>query len=182
MFGLSLFLQHVGLAWRLMSTHPQLEADEALAHARAAQIAKTPELSAELLLAMAYVESRFNVFALSHVEGQKRKISRHRSDEAPRRWRKGTSLFCGPLQTYAATWSDCMKQRELGLAYVTGAKEMSAWLRDRRVRGDITRALAGYGCGNRGVKTGKCNRYQGRVLYQARRLEVKKPIAVAARS
>ena len=167
---------------RLMSTHPQLDAGEALAHARAAEVAQTPQVSAELLLAMAFVESRFNPFALSHVEGHKRKVSRYRADHAPKRWRKGTSLYCGPLQTFAGTWQDCMKQRELSVAYAAGAKEITAWLRDRRVRGDITRALAGYGCGNRGVKTGKCNRYQGRVLYQARRLEVKQPITVATRS
>ena len=59
--------------------------------------------------------------------------------------------------------------------------EIGRWLKDRRVRGDITRALSGYGCGNHGVKTGKCNRYPGRVLWQARRLERQQPVTVAAR-
>jgi hypothetical protein len=180
--SLTLFLQHLGLALRLASTHPQLPAEDALAHARAATIAATPQISAELLLAMAFVESRFNPVALSHVEGTKRRVTRHPSTEPPRRWRRGTSLYCGPLQTYAGTWDDCLKARELDVGYGNGAKEIASWLRDRRVRGDITRALAGYGCGNRGVKTGKCNRYPGRVLYQARRLAPKQPITVASRS
>lgn len=180
--SLTLFLQHLGLALRLTATHPQLSAEDALAHARAATVAATPQVSAELLLAMAFVESRFNPVALSHIEGQQRRVTRHPSLKPPARWRRGTSLYCGPLQTFALTWKDCLAQRELQVGYNAGAREIESWLRDRRVRGDMTRALAGYGCGNRGVKTGKCNRYPGRVLWQAKRLEIKQPVTVADRS
>ncbi|HEY5945934.1 MAG TPA: hypothetical protein VIV40_10610 [Kofleriaceae bacterium] len=180
--SLTLFLQHLGLALRLAATHPQLDTFDAFAHAEAATIASTPQISAELLIAIAYVESRFDPLALSRVEGKHRRLGHYGSDQAPARLRKGSSLYCGPLQTFASTWSDCVKQRELEVAYKTGAMEIGRWLRDRRVRGDMTLALAGYGCGNRGVRTGKCNRYPGRVLWQAKRLEAAKPITIASRS
>jgi hypothetical protein len=180
--GLTLLLQHFGLALRLAATHPQLDTADVLAHARAAAHAATPEVSAELLLGMAYIESRFDPTGVSRIEGKKRRVGRHPSTEPPKRWRRGTSLYCGPLQTFAATWDDCLKQRDLDVAYKTAVEELTRWLRDRRVRGDMTRALAGYGCGNRGVKTGKCNRYQGRVLWQAKRLDAPKAVRIAARS
>ncbi|HEY5925588.1 MAG TPA: hypothetical protein VIV11_28075 [Kofleriaceae bacterium] len=177
---LNMFLQHLGVALRLAATHPQLEMEDVFAHARAATDAATPQISAELLLAMAYVESRFDPHALSHVEGKRRRVGKWPSTTPPKRLRKGTSLYCGPLQTFAGNWDACLQQRELAVAYAAGAQEVRTWLRDRRVRGDMTRALAGYGCGNRGVKTGKCNRYPGRVLYQAKRIEAAKPITVAS--
>ena len=180
--SLTLFLQHLGLALRLSAAHPQLEAEQALAHARAATVAATEQVSAELLLAVAFVESRFDVTNVSRIEGQTRRYGRYPATTPPPRWRRGTSLYCGPLQTFALTWQQCLAQRELSLAYTTGAMEIGRWLKDRRVRGDITRALSGYGCGNHGVKTGKSNRYPGRVLWQAKRLEAAKPVTVAARS
>ena len=178
--SLAMFLQHLGVALRLASTHPQLETADVLAHARAATEAATPKVPAELLLAMAFVESRFDPHALSRIEGKKRRVGKWPSTTPPKRLRKGSSLYCGPLQTFAGNWDDCLKQRELAVAYAAGAHEIHNWLRDRRVRGDMTLALAGYGCGNRGVKTGKCNRYPGRVLYQAKRIEAAKPTRVAS--
>jgi len=182
MASLTIILQHVGVALRLAATHPELELEDAFAHAKAATDAATPKISAELLLAMAFVESRYDTQAVSRVEGKRRRVGHWPSNEPPKRLRKGASLYCGPLQTFAANWDECLAQRDLGVAYSTGAKEVTRWLRDRRVRGEMTRALAGYGCGNRGVRTGKCNRYPGRVLWQAKRLEVAKPITIAARS
>jgi hypothetical protein len=169
--GLTLFLQHLGLALRLATTHPQLELADALAHANAAADAATPEISAELLLGMAYIESRFDPTALSRIEGDERRGGRHPSVKPPKKWKRGTSLFCGPLQTFAKTWPECLRQRELKVAYPKAVEELTDWLNDKRVRGDLTRALAGYACGNHGVRTGKCNRYPGRVLWQAKRIE-----------
>jgi hypothetical protein len=180
--ALSLLLQHLGLALRLAATHPQLEPGEVLAHAHAATQAATPEVSAELLLAVAFVESRFSPFALSHIEGTERRISRRVSDKPPPKLRRGTSMYCGPLQTFALTWRDCLAARDLSVGYANGAHEITRWLKDRRVKGDMTLALAGYGCGNKGVKTGKCNRYPGRVLWQAKRLQIAKPIVLVSRS
>ena len=184
MATVTLFLQHLGLALRLASTHPQLDPLEVFAHTQAATAAATPQISAELLLGMAFVESRFDPLAVSRIEGKHRRVGHYPSTNPPVKLRKGASLYCGPLQTFAGNWDECMAQRSLETAYATGAKEIGRWLRDRRVRGDMTRALAGYGCGNRGVKTGQCNRYPGRVLWQAKRLEIAKPavIALASRS
>lgn len=178
--SITLLLQHLGLAMRLAATHPQLEPADVAAHVEAASLAATPQISPELLLAVAFVESRFSPFALSRIEGTERRIGRYSSDQPPPRLRKGTSMYCGPLQTFALTWGDCLAVRDLTLAYATGAKELTDWLNDRRVRGDMTLALAGYGCGNRGVLTGKCNRYPGRVLWQAKRLEIANPLQVLA--
>jgi hypothetical protein len=180
--SLTLFLQHLGLALRLTATHPELDTSDAFAHADAAVRAANAQISPELLLAVAYVESRFDPTATSRIEGTQRRVGRYPSTQPPMRLRKGSSLFCGPLQTFAATWDDCMQQRNLTVAYTTAVKEIGRWLRDRRVRGDMTLALAGYGCGNRGVLTGKCNRYPGRVLWQAKRLEVARPVTIASRS
>jgi hypothetical protein len=86
------------------------------------------------------------------------------------------SLYCGPLQTFAGSWHDCMQMRELPVAYAAGAAELEQWLRDKRVRGDLALALAGHGCGNFGVATGRCNMYPARVLWIARKLaEVPRP-------
>jgi hypothetical protein len=81
-------------------------------------------------------------------------------------------MFCGVTQTRAFSWDVCLKRRDLGVAYSMAAMELGHWLRDRRVRGNLDVALAGYGCGNHGVKTGKCNHYPARVKYQARRFAV----------
>jgi hypothetical protein len=174
--GLLLFLQHVGLALRLHSAMP-VDPIEATLHVHAAMQASTDEIAPEVLLAIAYVESRFDTLALSRLEAGKRVRGRYLSDVAPKKWKPGTSLHCGPLQTWAKTWDECLRYRsDLRAAYAAGAHQLSTWLRDRRVRGDLTRALAGYGCGNHGVKTGKCNRYPGRVLWQARRISSTRPV------
>jgi hypothetical protein len=144
---------------------------DAIEHVQAAVAASTEEVSAELLLAVALVESRFDARWVSRVEGKTRVYGRYLGRTPPKRLNKHRSMYCGPLQTLATTWEQCLQLRDdVFVAYRAGAGELTSWLHDRRVRGDITRALAGYGCGNRGVKTGKCNRYPGRVLYQASRL------------
>jgi hypothetical protein len=145
-------------------------------HVKAAMAASTNEIPPEVLLGVALVESRYDPMAVSRIEDDHRVLGHYGSDAPPKRWKKGTSLHCGPLQTYALTWDECLRVRDLDAAYATAAKQLSTWLRDRRVRGDITRALAGYGCGNHGVTTGKCNRYPGRVLWQARRIANSRPV------
>ena len=154
---------------RLTSAHPHL--DDAFAHAEAATQASTERVRPELLLAIAFVESRFDRFAVSRVEGRRRRVGHYPSTDPPRRLRKSASLYCGPLQTFAGSWTDCLAERDLRVAYAQGAQEIERWLADKRVHGDLARALAGYGCGNRGVRTGKCNGYQHRVLAYARRID-----------
>ena len=158
----------MALAVRLHAVVPYIPLAQATAHVAAAQAAATPRVSAELLLAIAFVESRYDETATSRVEGAKRKTGRYPSSEAPANLAAHASLYCGPLQTFAASWRDCLAMRELSVAYSAGVAELETWLRDPRVRGSIVLALAGHGCGNHGVTTGKCNDYPSRVLSIAR--------------
>jgi hypothetical protein len=160
----------LGLAWRLHVAEPSLGFCEAYEHAQAALDASTDRVSPELLLAIAFVESRFDVTATSRVEGKTRRMGRYPSTTPPPNL-SPRSLFCGPLQTMARSWAECMALRDPHTAYAASVVEIERWLRDRRVRDDITRALAGYGCGNHGVTTGKCNMYPQRVLWQRRRFQ-----------
>lgn len=162
----------LGLAWRLSVAQPQLSFWDAYENADAAVEASTARVQPELLLAVAFVESRFDVTATSRVEGRTRRTGHYASTTPPSNLNTRMSMYCGPLQTFAGSWSECMAMRDPHVAYAAGADELERWLRDKRVRGDITRALAGHGCGNHGVTTGKCNLYPQRVLWQERRFAV----------
>ncbi len=182
--GLTLLLQHLALAVRLSAATPiPIDPEVAMAHVQAASMASTDLVSAELLLAMAFIESRFESHTLSRIEGKRRVHGRYTSTKPPKRLNKRGSMYCGPLQTRARTWDDCLAQRtSLVLAYSAGARELTNWIRDRHVGGDLTRALAGYGCGYHGVRTGKCNRYPNRVLWQARQYSPARSVQARSRS
>ena len=169
----SMLLKYLSLAMRLHSAVPTLPPADALAHAIAAEDASTSELRPELLLAVAFVESRFDPTATSRVEGGRRKTGHYASRLPPADLAPKASLFCGPLQTYATSWRQCLAMRSLPVAYHAAASELGTWLSDRRVHGNVWRALAGHGCGNWGVKTGRCNAYPSRVLEIERRFEPK---------
>ena len=165
-------LQHVLVALRLAAADPTLDVLAAYQHAEAAVAASTERVTPELLLAIAYAESKFDPSVVSRVEGAQRRVGCWQSQEAPKRWRKGTSLFCGPLQTQARTWDACLAQRELDAAYRTGAREIEEWLDEEHVHGNLSRALAGFGCGTEGAKSGSCsNAFQARVIAHARKIE-----------
>ena len=166
-----ILLRHLELALRLHAAVPALPLADAYAHAAAAEAASTPSVSPELLLAIAYVESRYDPTSFSRVEQGRRITSNYPAMHPPADLAPHTSLFCGPLQTMAFTWEHCLAMRRLSTAYATGAREIGAWLQDRRVQGNVRRALAGYGCGNHGIETGRCNYYPQRVLYMERKLE-----------
>jgi hypothetical protein len=161
---------HVLLAMQLQVAVPAIDPAVAFAHAGAALRASTARVDAELLLAIAYVESRFDATATSRVEGAARKTGSYPWSSPPARLDARASLYCGPLQTFAGSWRECMALRELPAAYAAGAHELEQWLRDRRVHGRVELALAGHGCGNHGVDTGHCNAYPARVLVTARRI------------
>lgn len=156
------------LALRLSQAFPGIGMADAYAHATAAVEAAQPGLPPDLLLAIAYVESRFDPTATSRIEGDVRRTGSYRSRRPPPDLRG--SLFCGPLQAYARSWKQCLGLRDLATGYATGVDELARWLEDRRVRGDIRRALLGHACGNHGVKTGRCNGYPRRVFQFHRRL------------
>lgn len=170
MWPLSIVLRHLELALRLHTAVPTLPPEVAYAHVQAASAAATDEVTAELLLGIAFIESRFDSTAVSRVEGRTRRTGPYASTTAPASLDRRASLFCGPLQTFAASWSACVAMRNLATAYAAGAAELRQWLRDPRVRGSTVRALAGHGCGNFGVVTGRCNGYPERVLTITRQL------------
>ncbi len=175
-----LFWTKLQLALQLTQAVPTITVEDAFAHADAAveavEAADSP-LPAQLLLAIAYVESRYDPTATSRIEGDVRRTGRYPSTTPPRNLR-GT-LYCGPLQTYAASWQRCLAMRELANGYGAAVDELSRWSRDPRVRGNVTRALLGHGCGNHGLKTSRCNGYPARVLQFMRRLTSSTPPARA---
>jgi hypothetical protein len=167
-----IILNHLQLALRLQAAVPTLSLPAAYAHIAAAEAAASDQLTVELLLGVAFVESRFDPTTVSRVQGHTRKTGRYPSTDVPAHLDPRASLFCGSLQTFASSWAACLLMRDLRTAYAAGAAELRQWLRDRRVRGDIRHALAGHGCGNYGVVAGQCNGYPGRVLSMARQFRV----------
>lgn len=184
MWFISTIFPHLALALRLSAAVPWLPPEVAYAHAEAASDAATEQVPAELLLGIAFVESRFDPTAVSRVEGGTRKTGHYASSAAPASLDRRSALYCGPLQTYAPSWSACMAMRDLGTGYTAAVAELTQWLRDRRVHGSTSRALAGHGCGNHGVVTGECNGYPRRVLDMTRRFRdrgrVERPTAPRA--
>lgn len=71
---LAMVLRHLELAMRLQAAVPSLDMETAYAHIEAAEAVATDQLSVELLLGIAFIESRFDPTALSRVEGQTRRM------------------------------------------------------------------------------------------------------------
>lgn len=142
-------LRILSLALHLHAAAPELPVDVVLLQARHAAEAQTPALSAEVLLAVAYVESRYDVTAVSDPH-------------------HGWPRWCGVMQTTATTERECIEQRDVTIAYRTGVRELEVWW--RYTRGDLTAMLAGYGCGVIGAQSKRCNGYPHRVQAFARRL------------
>ena len=131
---------------------PEVSAAQAEQHAAAAQAAATPELPAELLLAVAVTESDFVATTVSNVGG---------------------SLFCGPLQAMAGrSRARCRALADLATGYAAGADELTYWL--GRTHGDVATALAHHACGNE-ARGRKCRAYAGRVLRRYRALVARLP-------
>ena len=146
-------LRIILLAMRLHGAYPQLDMADAMTHAEFAIAMATDQLSPEVVLGVAFVESRFDPRATSR----------------PRRARAWG--FCGVMQTIAESRSDCIRQRDLGVGYALGVQEISWWLANARVRGNLRRALLGHGCGLPGLRLGWCgDHYADRVLGFARKL------------
>ena len=165
-------IMHLALVWRVHAASPALDAQAACAHVIAAEAVAAGPVTPELLLGVAFVESRFDPTAVSRVEGHARGAGSYPSRVAPAQLDARAALYCGPLQAYASSWSRCLELRELRAGYQAGAAELQTWLRDRRIRGDLVRALAGHGCGNHGVVTGACNGYPARVLWMERQFRL----------
>lgn len=116
---------------------PYLDVATAKLHLEAAARVGEPEL----LLAMAYVESRYVPSTVSEVRRER---------------------FCGPLQVAAEHDPlACLAMRDLVTGYAAGAWKLGQWL--HAAHGDLHDALNGYGCGYYGIEHG-CRNYAERVL------------------
>lgn len=147
------------LSARILSVFPDLGA-ESLQHASDAIAAERPDVSAELLVAVASVESSFDPQSVSRVGADGKRVAGHWGSKR----RPGSGpYFCGILQTEAHTWKQCLAMQDPAVGYLVGAAELSAWLNDSRTHWDVTLALRGYGCGNVGM-TGACAAYARKVL------------------
>lgn len=123
--------------------------------------AATPHVSAEILVAVAWLESRYSDAALSRMENNRRVTT------APTATTLANShgpFFCGPLQTAAGySRKKCAAMRGLA-GWQLGAAEIETWL--TFCRGDFRCALSGYGCGVKAARAKRC----GRADYAARAL------------
>ena len=118
-----------------------IDADEAVDAALAVETAQIP---AELLIAIAWGESRFVPTTV-------------------------TGKACGPMQTISTSLAGCLAMQAPIVGFGAGVAELTAWL--RLSRGDLRLALAGYACGMSAF-SGTCHKmaWPGWVLYRARRL------------
>lgn len=144
-----------------------LSEEEAKLQTFAAVISATPDIEAELLLAMAYIESRHQPEATSRVEGGVR-VTGIPSWSSPSSRVTGP-FFCGVTQAVAGlSWKRCLELRDIMTAYSTTSKELTVWL--KACRGQISCALTGYGGGYPAIKAGTST-YPNRVLHRARLLK-----------
>jgi hypothetical protein len=138
-------------------------------HVEAAIAAETRKVSAEMLLAIAYYESRYLPEATSYV------INGQRQAHIPWwAWRKWPPLgvsgpyFCGVTQVAAAkSWKKCLELRDVPSAYVAARTTLTNWLKICRNR--MRCALTGYGGGFPAIERGTST-YPSRVLSRTRLL------------
>ncbi len=157
-------------------------------------VAAETKLPVELLLGVAYVESRYDQRALSRIECEpddpescvRKTGAWHKATKPPR---AKPSWFCGPLQSGGnVAWAECQRMRsDVLYGYRAGARELHAWLDDKRcARLDAVArlrcALAGYNGGNASVATYKTSRYanwvfalRDRIVFNATRAATRAP-------
>lgn len=187
------------LAHALLGFALKLTPAAATAHAQAAvsaagtwhaDLGLAPDETAELLLGLAYAESRYDMDALSRRECPPKQPCRRVTAV----WRKKTkpryarpSWFCGPVQTGGhVSWEECQRMREdATLAYATAARELHAWLRDpacrpHRGRARLVCGIRGYAGGYAAIRGGTLP-YPHKVLVLAKAIR-RRAAAFAARN
>ncbi len=149
-----------------------LTPEAALTHAVAAKMAETPEVPAELLLSMAYSESRYIPEATSRVENGVRTTGIPKWSSPPKN--VSGPYFCGITQAIAQmSWKRCTELRNIFVAYRTSAIELRKWVRDphcRKADDQLRCALLGYGGGYAAIKA-QTSTYPSRVLGRAHALK-----------
>lgn len=130
---------------------PAMSREDAAAQAAAIQRAAIEHhVDAELLLAMAWTETRFDPMQVSRAKG---------------------SWFCGVLQVQASNKKGCDELANVERSYFEGAAHLRLWM--RYAKGDTAAALRGYGCGfepNTKRPRDACRSYDTRVLSLAKKL------------
>lgn len=155
-------------------------------HAEAAEAAALAHnIPVEVLLGIAYVESRYDPRALSRKECESedpesctRKTGIWPKDTKPPKARP--SWYCGPMQTGGyVSWDECQRMRtDVAYAYETGAAHLQAWLDDKRcakLDADprLRCALAGYNGGNQALASYKTSKYANWVLALSARISAR---------
>ncbi len=124
---------------------PEVPLATAVAHAQAAIDAATPDLPAELLLAIDDVETDFDATSVSPVGG----------------------MFGGPLQAMChGSHARCRALSVLAVGYAAGVEELTEWM--ARTHGNLALALGHHACGN--LVTRRCRAYAGHVMRERRAL------------
>ena len=168
------------LSEAVVQTAPRyLTKEAALLHTAAAIEASTPNFSAELLLGLAYVESRYLPGATSRVESGHRKTGIPPWENPPE-YVHGP-YFCGVTQVMAdMSWSKCLQLRDVKLAYKTAAKELTSWLaicKKRKEPDLLSCSLLGYGGGGPAIVLGTST-YPNRVIEMAAWIRSKRHINI----
>lgn len=150
---------------------------QARVHVEAALAAQAKtDVPADLLLGMAWIESRYDSGALSYMtnEGRRTTVWRERT---PPPGAKPT-WYCGVLQVGGrVSWDQCLRLRDdIALNYMTAAEHINSWQRDgqcRRRKSAEDRlfcALQGYGGGYAAIQK-NAGRYARHVLLVRARLQ-----------
>jgi hypothetical protein len=166
--GLLLKIKGLGDAAFTASPGTNLDQEQAYVHALAATAASSPEVRAEVLLSMAWIESRYYPEAVSRIENGVRVTGVPRWSSPP----KGTySFFCGVTQVSAGnSWKKCQQVRDIFVAYRETVKELEQWMSPRICAHNLRCALTGYSGGFAAIKSGT-NPYARFALGRARVLE-----------
>jgi len=118
-------------------------------HVEAARAASTVSVPAEVLLAIAYNETKFDALSVSTVRGKH---------------------FCGVTQANAhASRARCKALRDPAESYAQTVKQLTRRMDD--MQAPLAVVLAGYVCG-KSYRAPTCRAYAGRVLALAKRLEL----------
>lgn len=131
--------------------------------ARAALESATQEIPAEILLAMAWVESRYSPDAVSRIENGVRVTGIPLWKTPPN---NTSSFFCGVTQVSAGnSWIKCKQFHDVAVSYRTTIIELNLWLSPRICNHNLNCALTGYSGGFPAIKVG--NHYAATVMWRA---------------
>lgn len=146
-------------------------------HAMAALQAESEHgIPSDLLLSMAYIESRYDPRALSRIEctvGSCHRVTGLWGGAVPPKGAK-PSWYCGVLQVGGhVPWRICMAYRtDVQLSYHTAAENLKYWFTTphcKRRRDSLNCALQGYGGGWKAIEKNSM-RYVNKVMAQRGRL------------